>query len=757
MTFAAPLFLLAVLAGAIPVVLHMINRQQAKDLPFSTLRFLRISVEKTRRRKRVHDVLLMLLRVAVLLLIALGLAKPTITSLGSLLGGSDSAVVVVLDNSASMGTIDADRMRFDTGVAAAMQILDELQDGDQVAMVVTSGPTFPELGKLERNQETVRQILPQLQVSYEKADLGVAVQQAQKLLVDADAQNKQIWVVTDLQELSWESFQPQADDSQSATGVAQAGESEDAETQEKLQQVPIILVDTNQAPRPNVAVQGVEIDAPIPVAGLPVKATVELLNPSPVPQSCHLELFVNGTKEASSPDLSVPAESRMTHVFDFAFQRGGLQRGEVRLGGEDGSRLDDRRFFTLEVDQGIPVAVVSSRHHEIPYLDDTFYLRAALEPTDPDAGGWAIRTTPLTANDLLSADLSKYTVIFCVNLSAPSSDAAERLKTFVENGGNLVWVAGDNVDVQAYNQMNEAAEGKLLPAPLLELRTPGVGDDRDSWNVSYLDKEYPALSHLAEPASLYESILVYKHVRMDAGAAVDARTLLGLDDGEPLMAQRNVEKGKTLFLGTSTHVGWTNLPLRPIFLPMIARLAFELAGAEQSQHMTLAGAPLVVQFEPGRQPGAVEILPPSGETIRRTPQDEEGQATDEFRYADTHDIGIYLLRLLGASEPKQIAFSVNADPDEAETARIGRDELKKRFGKIPVVYAEDPEDLTSTFRHLREGDSLWGLFLTAVLIALIFESFLSNQLSPKSEEEQLKDVPPGMRRLARKGRAASAA
>jgi hypothetical protein len=344
-----------------------------------------------------------------------------------------------------------------------------------------------------------------------------------------------------------------------------------------------------------------------------------------------------------------------------------------------------------------------------------------------------------------------------VNLPAPGPDVAQRLKTFVENGGNLVWVAGDNLDVQAYNQMNESAEGKLLPAPLLEIRTPGVGDDRDAWNVTYLDKEHPALGHLAEPASLYESILVYKHVRFDAEAAAEMRTLLGLDDGEPLLAQRGVEKGKVLMLGTSAHVGWTNLPLRPIFLPMIARLAFELAGAEQSQHMTLAGSPLVVQFEPGRRPGAVEILPPSGETIRRTPENEEGQPTDEFRFPATHDVGIYLLRLLGAAEPKQLAFSVNVDPDEAETEKIDRDELKERFGVVPVVYADDPQDLSSTFKHLREGDSLWGLFLAAVLIVLVFETFVSNTLSPKSDEEEMKNVPPGMRRLARKGRSASAA
>ncbi len=83
MTFAAPLFLIAALAAAIPLLMHLMNRQRAKQLPFSTLRFLKISAQKTRRRKRIHDVLLMAIRMAVLLLIAAGLAKPTVTTFGA--------------------------------------------------------------------------------------------------------------------------------------------------------------------------------------------------------------------------------------------------------------------------------------------------------------------------------------------------------------------------------------------------------------------------------------------------------------------------------------------------------------------------------------------------------------------------------------------------------------------------------------------------------------------------------------------------
>ncbi|MHC4179013.1 MAG: vWA domain-containing protein, partial [Planctomycetota bacterium] len=146
MTFAAWPFLIALLAAAIPVVLHMVNRQKAKELPFSTLRFLRISVQKTRRRKRVHDLLLMLIRAAVLALIAVGLARPTLTNLSSLWGGTRTAVVIILDNSASMGMVDQGEVRFRTALSAAEQIMDELREGDQVALLLSGGPPLAEEG-----------------------------------------------------------------------------------------------------------------------------------------------------------------------------------------------------------------------------------------------------------------------------------------------------------------------------------------------------------------------------------------------------------------------------------------------------------------------------------------------------------------------------------------------------------------------------------------------------------------------------------
>ncbi len=744
MTFGAVGFLFAALAAVIPVILHMISRQRAKEVPFSTLRFLKISVEKTRRRRRIQDVLLMLLRMAVLVLIAFGLAKPTLTSLGSLLGsGAHLAVAIVLDNSGSMGMVDHGQPRFDTAVAAAMQILDELGEGDRVALYLTGGQQYPEEGKLDRSHEKVRQILTECKVSYERADLAEQIEQARRLLVRTDAPNKQIFVISDFQSLSLQGL---------AAGKepAPAESPEEAERRKKAREIPIIVVDCNRDPKPNVALTGVGLQTIVPVAGVPIYGTAELLNASPVPQQRHVELYIDGVKQSTSPAIDIPPLEKHTYDFQFTFARGGLHQGEVRLTGDDGCPLDDRRFFTMEVDQGIPVAVVKAERHEIHFLDDTFYLDNALA-----AAGGGIRATSLTADQLATEPLTNYTAIFCVNVPAFPSDLVERLHTYVTGGGDLVWVCGDNVDPEAYNQMNELAQGQLLPAPLLDVRVPLPGEGRDSWYVGSLEKEHRALSLLTEPASLYQSILVYKHVRIDADSEPSARVLARLDDGEPLLVQREVGRGTVSMLGTSMHVGWTNLPLRPIFLPLIARFTFELAGAEQQRFQALAGAPLVVPFEGQMPPQTVEVVPPSGSIIRLDVKTDQANPAQEFRYTDTHQIGIYLVRPLGGSGRKQIAFSVNMDPEEANPEKVSRDWLEEQLKPTPVIFAENPDDLSSTFEWLREGTSLWELFLAGVLLCLVFETFISNFFSPKQDDEQLAGVEPGLRRLARKGRSAA--
>ncbi|MEN6404926.1 MAG: BatA domain-containing protein [Thermoguttaceae bacterium] len=719
MTFAAPLFLLAALAAAIPVLMHLIHRRRAKELPFATVRFLKICVEKTRRRKRIHDLLLMALRVAVLALIAIGLARPALVGLGSLRGGRHSAAVLILDNSASMGLLDGERTRFDAAVAMASQILDQFAEGDQVALLPTCGPALPDGDRLDRTQDTVRRNLSLCRVSSQRAELDAKLQQARQLLARSDAPNQQIFVLTDMQRGDWGR----------GTGDAAKRTSpkrKDAGGRDRSAKIPLIVVNFNHTPAPNVAVERLDVDAAAPVTGLPVKAAVTLRNMSSAVRMPCVELWVDGRRQASSPELIVSPEGRAAYDFSFVFSGGGLHEGEVRLAGQDGSKLDDRRCFAMQVDQGVAVALVRPSRHEIPHLDDTYYLEQALAPNSDS--GRAIETASLVTGDLLGEPLDRYKVIFCVNLPALDEDVARRLQAYLAHGGNLVWIAGDRVDPEAYNRMNRRAGGQLLPGALVDRREIKPSDARDSWRIGYLDASYPPLARLVDPPSLYESVLVYRYVRMASDSK--ARVLARLDDGEPLLTLRKVGGGRTLFLGVAVQTAWTNLPLRPIFLPLLARLTLELSDADPSRHELLAGQPIRLDLPDRTALTGVELVPPGGEPLRLKTKKSAVGPGQMFEYDDTYRVGVYRLRSLESQQTSPpTAYCVNFDPAEADPGKIDRRELEERFAGEPLFWVDNADELARTFSELREGTSLWGVFLAVVLIGLVFETFLSNRFS----------------------------
>jgi hypothetical protein len=728
MTFAAPFFLIAAGAALIPVLLHLMHRQKAAQVHFSTLRFLRLSVQRTRRRKRLDELALLAVRAAALLLLAVGLAKPALTSLRLLGGrGAATAVAIILDNSASMAVLDQGQPRFDMARHGAEQVLDLLRDGDSVALFLTGGPPLPEQGKLWHTHETIRQVLAQCSLSYERADLAGKLQQARALLAEADATRREIYILTDNQALSWEGLK---EDGFENRPTSEAG-------------IPVVVLDFNREPAPNVALRNLRLSRAAPVAGVPVQVSVEVTNTSGVPQQKHLELHVDGTREAVSPALTLAPGATLQQEFRFTVDRPGIHQGEVRLAEEDASPLDNRLFFALTANQQIPVAIVKPMRQEIAYAEDTYYLERALAFSGGELGDrGAVRATILTAEELASELLASQAVIFCVNLPALAPQTAERLRAYVRAGGHVVWICGRNTVPNAYNRMNDGVQGELLPLSLGDLRQPGPGGP-ESWRLGFLEKAHPALTPLVEPASLYQSVLVYKHFALNWTADSGSRVLARLDDGQPLLVERPIGAGSVLLLGTGAHVEWTNLPLKPLFLPLFARLTFHLAQAEEERAQLQAGMPFTAtlgDWATGR-PGPtaeIEVLRPSGETLRLHPK--EGL----FRYADTHDVGVYLLNLRGTNQPKQWAFAVNPDSDESDPATLTHDELKARFGAAPLVVCDDPDELGGAVRQLREGKSLREWFLAAVLLGLVFEALLANRragLPPAPSQPKL--VPSG--------------
>ncbi len=97
---------------AIPVLVHAFGRQRAREQPFPTLAFIRASRLTPKRRRRLSDVPLLLVRVAVLALATMALAQPLVLADASeRASASTVARAIVVDTSASMQRTAADGTR----------------------------------------------------------------------------------------------------------------------------------------------------------------------------------------------------------------------------------------------------------------------------------------------------------------------------------------------------------------------------------------------------------------------------------------------------------------------------------------------------------------------------------------------------------------------------------------------------------------------------------------------------------------------
>ena len=184
--FLSPLSLIGLSAAAIPLLIHLSRSRKVKTMRFSTTRFLTDQFLRSYRMSRLKEIGLLAARMALFALFAMALAQPLFLPKGTAVRGSSSrAVIIVLDDSASMSYVEDGVPLFAKARAGARAILDGLKSGDSASIVLASrraaGPevVFPQL---TTELADVRQLLDSLAVRELGTDLAQAVARAEQLL-----------------------------------------------------------------------------------------------------------------------------------------------------------------------------------------------------------------------------------------------------------------------------------------------------------------------------------------------------------------------------------------------------------------------------------------------------------------------------------------------------------------------------------------------------------------------------------------------
>ena len=109
MACLAPLFLMGLAALAVPVLVHLIQRERKTPIEFPSLMFVRRIPYQSVQRRRITNWPLFLLRCAAIILIVLAFSRPFLTQTpvqAAIATSGAREVVILLDRSASMGYAD---------------------------------------------------------------------------------------------------------------------------------------------------------------------------------------------------------------------------------------------------------------------------------------------------------------------------------------------------------------------------------------------------------------------------------------------------------------------------------------------------------------------------------------------------------------------------------------------------------------------------------------------------------------------------
>lgn len=687
--------LLGLLLVAVPIAAHLTGYRELRSVDFPTLRFLRATQLKVRRRTRLESLVLLLLRCLAVAALATLFARPSWTWTATSLAGLDPGVstLILLDRSGSMTLQAEGGAVFDAAVNEAGRLLDGLGQGTLAGILAFDGRTTLLEPGITADPAALRRSLDRLEVGAGSTDLDRALRRGRQVLEDAGIGRANLLVLSDgtaaglpvglqgrwpeglvvhYHDLLARPVHNRWIDSASATPGLRRGEG----------------IRVRGLARSNRGSEEV-----VPVA-LDLGGGVD----------ASTDLRMEGGEGSASFTVPVPPSGRAA--------------ASVVLPDDD-LPLDDRFAFTLSGDSELDVLLVSGDGGQNPRDDEVYYLARALQP----GPGTPSRVSPrvVAAEELRELQGGRGDVVFLANVADPRP-LAEDLERFLKAGGGVFLSVGSRVDPDRYND----ALGHLLPARFTEVKTRGKGTFEQSptgLSVPPLDQgEFQVFR--TGGAAVFSRVRFARLLGTEPRLQENSRVLLRYTDGLPALLERRVGAGRVVVFTSSIDDDWTDFPLRSIYPSIVHQFARGL-----SDTLVLDGGQVVDVGATVRLPlplspdEAAWVVGPAGDEqpLDRGATDAEGLAP----FHATDRPGHYRLVWAGRSGEGEVRslFSVRVPADESALRPLERDAL---LAAVPGLHyhRRGDEAVAETVGEVVRTASLAPLLAALIALLLLGEAAL---------------------------------
>jgi hypothetical protein len=671
MGLLAPLFLLAGLAVAVPLLIHLVQKERRDPTAFPSLMFLEATPVPLSARRHIRDPLLFALRVLAVIALALAFARPvwSPTPRAAALDARRRDIVLLVDRSFSMRTGD----RWRHARLAADSVVRSLTSGDRL-IVAPFDRRATAVTALTGDAQALRAGLDSLAPTDAPTRLAPAIAFAQQRVLASTAPRKVVAIISDLQRSSWDL----TDEAAMPAGTEVVVRAVTATDTAARHPVRDVTIQPGREPT-----REVEVRARVGGAGDGARAVpVRLEIGGRVIESRTVDLRSEGAATVSFAPVPMPP----------------MQVGARVVAGSDSSRADRAFNFVLQQPSALGVLVIDGQPSP--------YVPRAL--TIGEASRFDVRVT--SASRATANDLSGRRVIVLPDGAFPTAIGAARLVSFVEQGGGLIVALGARASPGTWPSAADALIPGAIGAPINRSANGGGV-------LGPIDAQHPALAAVARDLSA---------ARFNSYRAIDttAGILARFDDGRVAIAERVVGRGRVIAIGSSLDGEWNDLPRQPAFLPLLHQLTrFAAAWRDIPRAFEVGATVRVTDLSPPEQSDVPRwsVVAPSG---RRFSVDATGSApTLELREA-----GMYELRPGGAPGARPLLVAANIAAAERDLATFEPLRLTQALApKAGVVPSNAPATEPESASDREARQSTWWYLLLAVTLLLIGESIVARR------------------------------
>jgi aerotolerance regulator-like protein/VWA domain-containing protein len=693
MGFLAPLFLLAMAAIIVPIVVHLREKQRKTVVEFPSLMFLSaIPFRSVQKRKIRHWILLLARALAIALLVA-AFARPFFTgetaAVGTTFGPKE--IVLVVDRSYSMAYGD----RWEQAKEIVRQQVARMEPTDRVSLVLFGRGAQAMLRSTSEPQRLLGAI-DTASVSAEVTRYGPGLKLAQTILEESDLPNREVVMIGDFQRAGYTGDEGVTFPAGTTVTPFQVG----------------------AGPTSNAAVTSVAFRRDFFSGRERMTATARVVR-SGGDEAVELPvvLELDGQEMQRRTVTLEPTGSAGVTFQPFTLAEE-FTRGRISIG-EDNLLPDNDLQFVLSPGRALSVLILEGRSAR---RNGSLFLRRALEISE-DA---AFRVETRASSAVTEVDVTSRAVIILNDARFPSGASGERLRRFVDQGGGLLVALGER------SVWTDAQDG-LLPGKF----GPAADDSRGGANrLGFVDYSHHTFEIFAGPRSGDFSRARFFRFRPITPAA-EAEVLARFDDGSVALAEMAVGEGRVMMWGSTLDAFWNDLALQPVFLPFVHNVVRYLGGHRERVPWFKAGEVLDLADQDALASaglGGGQELPTEEERVAIAPGGGSVflPATEGPRYLELRERGFYVIRPPGSEEPRPFTVAVNVDVAESELAMMDPAELAaavapregspgvNRFGGLsPELRARAQE----------RSQALWQFLLLGALLLLMAETIASNWMS----------------------------